>query len=217
MTYVLLLGDMYGTGTRPANALRARAAVAPLYRDRARMRQRVTKALDVLRAQAGSAPFDFGRIAAIGFCFGGSAVLGLARSGADIAAVVSFHGGLSTNDPALTKRIKAHVLVMNGADDKGAMGDADAFMDEMRASHADWPFVVLGRAVHCFTEVDEGSPGCRYDPRAARRSYRMMANGLDDAFAAGHGRNAVMQAGRASRRPCAGRTTTCVRPRNRPR
>lgn len=183
--YVILVGDMYGTGTRPANAAQARAAVTPLYKDRGEMRKRVNKALGVLLAQAGHAPIDMQRIAAIGFCFGGSAVLDLARSGAEVAAVVSFHGGLSTDDPALAKQIKAHVLVMNGADDKGTMGDADAFMDEMRGSHADWQFVVLGNAVHCFTEVNEDSPGCRYDPRAARRSYRMMADWLDDAFGSG--------------------------------
>ncbi|KGI77149.1 dienelactone hydrolase family protein [Oleiagrimonas soli] len=180
--YVILLGDLYGRGLRPANAAQARAAVGPLYGDRKEMRKRVTKALDVLRAQAASAPIDLRHLAAIGFCFGGSAVLDLARSGADIAAVVSFHGGLSTDDPALARQIKAHVLVMNGADDKGTMGDADAFMDEMRASPADWQFVVLGHAVHCFTEVGEDSPGCRYDARAARRSYRLMDMWLNDAF-----------------------------------
>lgn len=183
--YVILLGDMYGDGIRPTNAAQARAAVAPLYSDRAEMRKRVNKALAVLRAQAARAPIDLGRIAAIGFCFGGSAVLDLARSGADIAAVISFHGGLSTDNPALAKQIKAHVLAMNGADDKGTMRDADAFMDEMRASHADWEFVVLGNAVHCFTEVGADSPGCRYDARAARRSYRLMHEWLVEAFAAG--------------------------------
>jgi dienelactone hydrolase len=72
---------------------------------------------------------------------------------------------------------------MNGADDRGTMPDADKFMDEMRASDADWQFVVLGNAVHCFTEMGENSPGCRYDARAAARSYRMMHDWLDAAFA----------------------------------
>jgi dienelactone hydrolase len=122
------------------------------------------------------------RLAAIGFCFGGTAVLDLARSGADVAAVVSFHGGLQTDDPALAKNIKARVLVMNGADDKGTMPDADKFMDEMRGSKADWQFVVLGNAVHCFTETDQHSAGCAYDERAAQRSYRMMRDWLHGAF-----------------------------------
>ncbi|MCE5231886.1 MAG: dienelactone hydrolase family protein [Mizugakiibacter sp.] len=181
--YVILLADMYGEQVRPKSNDEAAQAVKPLYADRALMRKRVDRALEVLRAQAASAPVDATRLAAIGFCFGGSAVLDLARSGADVAAVVSFHGGLGTDDPALAKNIKAHVLVMNGADDKGTMPDADSFMDEMRGSGADWQFVVLGNAVHCFTEVDDHAPGCRYDARAARRSYRLMRDWLDEAFA----------------------------------
>lgn len=180
--YVILLVDMYGQGVRPQNDAQAKLAVKPLYGDRALMRRRIDLALEELRAQAGKAPLDLHRLAAIGFCFGGSAVLDLARSGADVAAVVSFHGGLATDDPALAKHIKARVLAMNGADDAGTMGDAGKFMDEMRASPADWQFVVLGHAVHCFTEVGENSPGCRYDARAAARSYRMMHDWLHGAF-----------------------------------
>ncbi|WP_108472669.1 dienelactone hydrolase family protein [Rhodanobacter thiooxydans] len=183
--YVILLTDMYGAGVRPqpGNADQAQAAVKPLYADRALMRKRINLALGQLKAQAASAPLDASKLAAIGFCFGGSAVLDLARSGADVAAVVSFHGGLDTDNPALAKNIKARVLVMNGADDKGTMPDADKFMDEMRMSPADWQFVVLGHAVHCFTEIGENSPGCRYDERAATRSYRLMHDWLRAAFA----------------------------------
>ncbi len=183
--YVILLTDMYGANVRPqqGNTAQAQAAVKPLYGDRVLMRKRVGAALAQLQAQAGSAPLDPSKLAAIGFCFGGSAVLDLARSGADVAAVVSFHGGLGTDDPALAKNIKARVLAMNGADDKGTMPDADKFMNEMRLSPAPWEFVVIGHAVHCFTEVDEDSPGCRYDAAAAARSYRLMHDWLDHAFA----------------------------------
>ncbi|EIL91221.1 dienelactone hydrolase family protein [Rhodanobacter spathiphylli] len=183
--YVILLTDMYGASVRPqvGNAAQAQAAVKPLYGDRALMRKRINVALDQLKAQAAGAPIDLKKLGAIGFCFGGSAVLDLARSGADVAAVVSFHGGLDTDNPALAKNIKARVLAMNGADDKGTMPDADKFMDEMRLSPADWQFVVIGHAVHCFTEVGENSPGCRYDERAATRSYRLMHDWLRAAFA----------------------------------
>ena len=182
--YVILLTDMYGEKTRPepGHADQAKAATAPLYGDRALMRKRIDAALAQLKAQAANAPIDASKLAAIGFCFGGTAVLDLARSGANVAAIVSFHGGLSTDDPSLAKNIKARVLVMNGADDKGTMPDADKFMDEMRASPADWQFVVLGNAVHCFTEVGEDSPGCKYDERAAARSYRLMHDWLRAAF-----------------------------------
>ncbi|WP_426702172.1 dienelactone hydrolase family protein [Rhodanobacter sp. Col0626] len=183
--YVILLTDMYGASVRPkqGSAEQAQAAVKPLYGDRSLMRKRVNEALVQLKAQAGHAPLDVSKLAAIGFCFGGSAVLDLARSGAELAAVVSFHGGLDTDNPALAKHIKARVLAMNGADDKGTMPDADKFMDEMRASPADWQFVVIGNAVHCFTEVGENSAGCRYDQRAATRSYRLMRDWLRAAFA----------------------------------
>jgi dienelactone hydrolase len=181
--YVILLTDMYGEQVRPTSNTQAQAAVKPLYGDRALMRKRINLALDQLKAQAATAPLDTTKLAAIGFCFGGSAVLDLARSGADVAAVVSFHGGLDTDNPALAKNIKARVLAMNGADDKGTMPDADKFMDEMRGSPADWQFVVIGHAVHCFTEVGENSPGCRYDERAATRSYRLMHDWLSAAFA----------------------------------
>lgn len=181
--YVILLTDMYGQDVRPTDSDGAKAAVQPLYADRKLMRHRINTALAQLKAQAGTAPLDVGKLAAIGFCFGGSAVLDLARSGADVAAVVSFHGALEAGKPALADHFKARVLAMNGADDKGTMPDADAFMDEMRASDADWQFVVLGNAVHCFTEVGENVPGCKYDARAAARSYRMMQDWLDAAFA----------------------------------
>jgi len=180
--YVVFLADMYGKDLRPADATAAGTAVKPLYTDRALMRERVNAGLTALRGQAGEAPIDPARIAAIGFCFGGTAVLDLARSGADIAAVVGFHGGLSTDDPALAKNIKAAVLVMNGADDTGPMADAVAFREEMQQNPSDWEFVVFGHAVHCFTEVGEDSPGCRYDAKIAARSYRLMHAWLDEAF-----------------------------------
>ncbi len=183
--YVILLTDMYGADVRPqpGKADQAQAAVKPLYGDRALMRKRINEALAQLKAQAASAPLDASKLAAIGFCFGGSAVLDLARSGAAVAAVVSFHGGLDTDDVALAKGIKARVLAMNGAEDKGTMPDAGKFMDEMRQSPADWQLVVIGHAVHCFTEVGENSPGCRYDEKAATRSYRLMHDWLSAAFA----------------------------------
>jgi dienelactone hydrolase len=183
--YVIFLADMYGSGVRPSNAEQASKAVGPFYQDRSRMRARVEAGLRALRGHIQDAPIDPARVAAIGFCFGGSAVLDLARSGADVAAVVSFHGGLSTDDPALAKQIKAAVLVLNGADDQGTAKDAEAFRAEMRSSAVDWSFVDFGHAVHCFTEVGENSPGCRYDAKVAARADRLMREWLDEAFA-GH-------------------------------
>jgi dienelactone hydrolase len=184
--YVIFMGDMYGKDLRPKSDAEARAAVKPLYGNRAEMRGRAVAAFDELKklAQSHAAPIDASKLAAIGFCFGGSSVLDLARSGADVAAVVSFHGGLSTDDPSLAKNIKAHVLAMNGADDKGTMPDADKFMDEMRMSPAEWQFVVFGHTVHCFAEPSAHSPpGCVYNPKAAKRAFKLMHDWLDEAFA----------------------------------
>src|SRR6185312_13124719 len=184
--YVIFMGDMYGKDLRPKDNKEAQAATKPLYADRAMLRERVTAAFAELKALAAkhAAPIDASKFAAIGFCFGGTSVLDLARSGSDVAAVVSFHGGLSTDDPALAKNIKARVLAMNGADDKGTMPDAPAFMKEMQQSPAPWQFVAFGGAVHCFAEPQSHSPpGCVYDPPVAKRAFALMHAWLDEAFA----------------------------------
>lgn len=183
--YVILLTDMYGEGIRPNSDAQAKAAVKPLYADRGLMRKRIGKAFEQLKAEAPRAPIDLSRLAAIGFCFGGAAVLDLARSGSDVKAVVAFHGDLSTDDPALAKNIKARVLAMNGADDTSTMPEAPKFTQAMRQSPADWQFVEIGHVVHCFTETEATAKtgNCRYDAKAAARSYTMMRDWLAESFA----------------------------------
>lgn len=182
--YVILLTDMYGEHIRPKNSGEAQAAVKPLYADRNLMRARIRKAFEQLQAQAAHAPIDRSRLAAIGFCFGGAVVLDLARSGSDVKAVVSFHGDLSTDNPALAKNIKARVLAINGADDTSTMPGVPKFTDEMHQDTADWQFVEIGHAVHCFTETEAtaATGNCRYDAKAAARSYRMMRDWLAESF-----------------------------------
>lgn len=182
--YVILLTDLYGASIRPADDAQAKAAVKPLMADRALLRRRMARALAELRGQAASAPIDLSRLAAIGFCFGGTAVLDLARSGADVRAVISFHGDLATDDPSLARGIRASVLVMNGADDQWTMPDLPAFLREMSQTPTAWQFVAIGHAVHCFTETEAtGSSGmCRYNEDAARRSYELMRGWLATHF-----------------------------------
>lgn len=184
--YVILLADVYGERIRPTDTAQAQAAVKPLYADRTLMRARIGTAFEQLKAQAGHAPIDLTRLAAIGFCFGGAVVLDLARSGSDVKAVISFHGDLSTDDPALAKNIKARVLAINGADDTATMPGVPEFTREMRQDPADWQFVEIGHAVHCFTETEATATtgNCRYDPKAAARSYRMMHDWLRESFEA---------------------------------
>jgi dienelactone hydrolase len=186
--YVIFVGDMYGKGVRPKNGAEARAASKPLLADRSLLRGRVGAAFKQLHALARrhAAPIDPSRIAAIGFCFGGTSVLALARSGANLAAVVSFHGGLSTGGPPRAQHIRTRVLAMNGADDRGTMPDAPEFLRNMRADPAPWQFVAFGGAVHCFSEPWANSPpGCVYDPPVAKRAFALMHRWLASAFAHG--------------------------------
>jgi len=115
--YNVFAADIYGKGIRPQSTREAGAQAGKYRNDRPLLRERVRAALEVLSKDENTDPQ---RIAAIGYCFGGTTVLELARSGAPIADVVSFHGGLSTPNPADAKQIKAKVLVLTGADDPGA-------------------------------------------------------------------------------------------------
>jgi dienelactone hydrolase len=183
--YVVLLADVYGKGVRPKDNKAASATVGALSKDPAEWRARVAKALQVLRENAARAPLDATKLAAIGYCFGGSSVLELARSGADIAAVVTFHGGLDTSEPAKRGAVKASLLVLNGADDRGTAGDIAGFEKEMNDAGADWQFVNFSHTVHCFALPDANSPpGCVYNPLSAARAERMMRGFLAERFAA---------------------------------
>lgn len=182
--YVVLVVDMYGKGVRPKDADEAMAQVKVLYADRAAMRARTEAALATLKGQAGKAPLDAGRIAAFGYCFGGSSVLELARAGADVDGVITFHGGLDTSEPAKAGVVKAPILVLNGADDRGTAPHIAAFEKEMNEAGADWQFVNFSGAVHCFAlENANRPPGCVYNARAAKRAYKMMDDFLDEVFA----------------------------------
>lgn len=183
--YVVLVADMYGKGVRPKNDEEAMAQVRQLYGDRTVLRARANKALDVLRAQAGTAPLDATRLGALGYCFGGATVLELARSGTDIAAVVTFHGGLDTSMPATPGAIKPSLLVLNGADDRGTAGDIPGFEKEMKEAGADWQFVNFSGAVHCFALPEANKPpGCVYNERATKRGESMMRAFFAERFAA---------------------------------
>lgn len=186
--YVILVADVYGKGVRPRDHTEAMAEVRKAYAAPEGVAARVGKAVEVLKAQAGKAPLSADRLGAFGFCFGGGAVLELARSGADVAGVVSIHGDLKGAAKAEPDGIKASVLVLNGADDP-SVPDADivGFEKEMDAARVDWQFVDFGGATHGFTEP--GAPGeacgiCAYNERSAKRAYRMMDDFFAERFAA---------------------------------
>ncbi len=174
--YVLFVADLYGKDARPKDQGEAGKASGALKADRALMRERVLKALEVLKAQAGKAPVDPKKLGAFGFCFGGTTALELARAGADVAGVVSVHGGLDSPTPADGKNIKAKVLALHGADDPFVPEkDVQAFEAELRAAGVDWEVVRYGNAVHSFTDVDAKLPGkAQYNAAVAARAYARL-------------------------------------------
>lgn len=185
MGYVVLAADVYGQGQVTADPDKA-GKLAGLYRaDRALMQRRVAAALAILKANP---RVDPKRIAAIGYCFGGTCVLELARSGADLAGIVSFHGGLDTPHPESTPKPKPALLVCHGAADPYTTPETlDAFRREMNGCGADWQLNMYGEAVHSFTNPNAGndpSKGAAYNATADKRSWADMTQFLRRVLAA---------------------------------
>ncbi len=184
--YVAFALDMYGKGVHAKDARDAASKASVFKNDRGLMRARAAAGLEVLRHDPHVDPT---RIAAIGFCFGGTTVLELARGGADLVGVVSFHGGLNTPTPADSKRIKGKVLVLHGADDPAVPPKEVAeFEREMRDAGVDYRLVKYPGAVHSFTNPEAGddpSRGRAYNPRAAKASWEEMKALFGRVFAKG--------------------------------
>jgi dienelactone hydrolase len=173
--YVAFCADIYGKDIRPKNTTEAGEQAGKYKADRALLRQRVNAGLAELKK---SKLVDGKRIAAIGYCFGGTTVLELALSGAELNGVVSFHGGLDAPNPADAKNIKGKVLVEAGADDPFQKPeDLAAFQKEMRDAKVDWQITFHGGAVHSFTQPmagNDNSKGAAYNERADQRSWQAM-------------------------------------------
>lgn len=185
--YVAFAIDMYGKGVRAKTAQDGPKLAAPFKNDRLLMRARAGAALDVFKAQA---QVDPQRIAAMGYCFGGTTALEMARGGMDLVGVVSFHGDLSSPRPDDAKNVKAKVLALHGADDPFVpRKDVEAFEDEMTKGHVDWQLVVYSDAVHSFTNPDAGSDksrGSAYNAKADHRSWVAMQNFFTEVFGEKH-------------------------------
>jgi len=181
--YVAFAADIYGKGIRPKNKQEAAMQAGIYKKDRALLRQRVNAGL--LRLEK-DPRVDRSRLAAIGYCFGGTTVLELARSGADVRGVVSFHGGLDSLAPQDAKNIKAKVLVLHGADDPfSPPKDVAAFQEELRHAGVDYQIVLYGGAVHAFTNPDTGndpSTGAAYNATVDKRSWEAMTRFLREIF-----------------------------------
>jgi dienelactone hydrolase len=173
--YVVFAADIYGKGIRPANPEEA-GRQAGIYRsDRQLTRRRVAAAQAELTKLK---LVDIKRLAIIGYCFGGMVALELARSGADIAGVVVFHGTLDTPTPQDAKNIKAKVLALQGGDDPVVPEEQRvAFMNEMRQGGVNWQMNLYGGAVHSFSNPASGndpSTGIAYNKQADKRSWQAM-------------------------------------------
>lgn len=182
--YVALAADVYGKGVRPANAAAAGAEAGRFYKDRSVVRARVRAGLDFLSSRPQA---DATRLAVTGYCFGGMCALELARSGAPVKAVVTFHGSLASADPAAAKNIKASVLNLHGADDPYVNAEeVKGYQDEMRAAGVDWQFVQYSGSVHSFTDPRAGtdnSKGAAYNALADKRSWQAMKDFLAEKLA----------------------------------
>ncbi len=186
MGYVAFAADIYGKGVRPANGKEAGATAGKFKGDRKLMRARVMAGLDELLKQP---HVDPARVAAIGFCFGGTTAMELAWGGAPVAGIVLFHAGLDAPNPADGKNVKGRVLALQGGDDPFIpAADEAAWMQALRAGGADWERVKYGGAVHAFTVVGAGndpSKGAAYDARAEKRAFKAMADFFAEIFAKG--------------------------------
>ena len=182
--YIALAGDPYGNGFEPKDLPEAMQYAGPLRDDPAKFRQRARVALEKL---ASLPQVDASKLAMIGYCMGGTFSLEMARDGAALRGVVSFHGGLETKKPAEPGQIKAKILVCHGADDPFVPpAQANAFAEEMTKSAADWQLISYGGTVHSFTNPDAGllgNPGLAYNQLTDERSWKAMLTFFNEIFA----------------------------------
>lgn len=177
------VADVYGKSVRPDGPEQAGQLAGKLKGDPAELRARCASALEHLQSLAPELGIEPSRIAAIGFCFGGAAVLELARGGAPLKAVVSFHGSLGS--PTVEKdseNIRASVLVLHGENDPFVPpAETRAWIDAMKKTKVDWQFVSFGGAVHSFTDPYADKPGAaHYDRRTAERAFQYMRDLLNE-------------------------------------
>lgn len=181
MGYVAFAADIYGKGIRPTTVEEAMKQSSIYKNDRKLYRKRLNLGLEQLKSTPGVAS---SKIAAIGYCFGGTGALELARSGAEITSVVSFHGGLDAPTPADAKNIKAKILVCHGNDDPFVKAeDIEAMKKSFNEAKVDWQMINYSGAVHSFTQKmagNDNSKGAAYNEKADMRSWVAMKSFFDE-------------------------------------
>lgn len=182
MGYFAFAVDLYGNG-KTASDMKTAAQMAGEVRGTPRMRERVIAGYNEMLKQE---LVDPNGTAAIGFCFGGTAVLELAYSGAPVKGTVTFHGGLIVPKPEDAGKIKAKILILHGADDPTVPRDEiGRLQDALRKEKVDWQFVYFGNTVHSFTNPAAGNDngkGAAYNPESARRAWEYMKIFLGEIF-----------------------------------
>lgn len=181
--YAAFAADIYGKGTRPKDPGEAAQFAGKYKSDRALLRARALAGLEELKKQK---QVDGSKLAVMGYCFGGTTSLEVARSGADVKGVVSFHGGLSTPTPQDAKNIKGKVLALHGADDPFVKPDeVEAFKKEMADANVKMTFIPYAGAVHGFTNPAAGndnSKGAAFNEKANRESWEEMKKFFGEIF-----------------------------------
>lgn len=174
--YIAFAIDVHGGGKVINDIAQLRPTLSPYLENRALLLERMQGALDTARLIPGA---DMSRVGAMGYCFGGMAVLDLARSGADVKGTVTFHGSLSGNCLDSPPTLDTKILVLHGEDDPLVPPESvAAFKAEMNAKQVDWQLHAYSHTVHAFTRADANDPafGAVYNASADRRSWQSMLN-----------------------------------------
>jgi len=186
MGYVALAVDMYGDGKQAVHPDDAGKFSSELMKNFPIAKARFEAAMEFLKKQPETDP---ARIAAIGYCFGGGIILNMARQGADLKGVASFHGSLTAVQAATPGSVKAKVLVLHGADDKFITAEQiEAFKQEMKNAGADFRFIAYPGAIHSFTNPDAGNMGKKfnlplsYNAAADKKSWKELKDFLTAIF-----------------------------------
>ncbi len=181
--YVGFALDLFGKGVQGQSVEENQKLIQPFLEDRGMLQDQMKTVLELARSIE---DVDSRRVAAIGFCFGGLSVLDLARTGADLQGVVSFHGLFDQPDAGKAEKITAPVLILHGWDDPMAQpDDLKALADELDAAHCDWRVHAYGGTKHAFTNpnANDSDLGTVYNEKSARLAWRAMKEFLEDIFA----------------------------------
>lgn len=183
MGYIAFAPDIYGKDVRPVTPQEAGKQAGFYKSDRKLLRSRVNAGYELLKNNDLT---NTKKIVALGYCFGGTTVLELGRSGADLAGIVTFHGGLDSPTPEDGKNIKGKVLILHGADDPYVPAkDIDAFKDELNKANVDWQMIYYSGAVHAFSIPGAGNnkaSGAAYNEKAEKRSWEHFKVFLKELF-----------------------------------